>query len=181
MWLWRIVSGVNLQSNDFELFGLLQQFVQDRPTLDARWKDLQRQAHPDKFAQQGAASQRIAMQWSVRINEAYQRLKSPLARAAYLCELAGVAVNAQNNTAMPGAFLMQQMQWREALDEAQGVEAVQALESEVRSARTRLLQQVASLIDQDHDFAAAAQAVRCLMFMEKFVHDLGQRLEALES
>ena len=91
------------------------------PALDARWKDLQREAHPDKFAAQGAAAQRVAMQWSVRINEAYQRLKDPLKRAAYLCELRGAPINAENNTAMPAAFLMQQMEWREALDEARGL------------------------------------------------------------
>jgi molecular chaperone HscB len=75
---------VNLQSSDFELFGLAPQFAQDRAAIDARWKDLQREAHPDKFAAQGAAAQRLSMQWSVRINEAYQRLKDPLKRAAYL-------------------------------------------------------------------------------------------------
>ena len=53
---------MNLQSNDFELFGLVERFAQDRPALDARWKELQRQAHPDKFAAQGAAAQRVAMQ-----------------------------------------------------------------------------------------------------------------------
>jgi len=90
---------MNLQSGDFELFGLAPQFAQDRAAIDARWKDLQREAHPDKFAAQGAAAQRLAMQWSVRINEAYQRLKDPLKRAAYLCELNGAPVNAENNTA----------------------------------------------------------------------------------
>ena len=63
---------MNLQSNDFELFGVAQNFAQDRAALDARWKDLQREAHPDKFAAQGAAAQRLAMQWSVRINESYR-------------------------------------------------------------------------------------------------------------
>ena len=88
-------------------------FAQDRAVLDARWKELQREAHPDKFAAQGAAAQRLAMQWSVRINEAYQRLKDPLQRASYLCELHDAHVNAENNTAMPTEFLLQQMQWRE--------------------------------------------------------------------
>ena len=101
---------MNLQSNDFELFGLAQKFSQDRTALDARWKELQREAHPDKFAAQGASAQRVAMQWSVRINEAYQRLKDPLKRAAYLCELNGAAINAENNTAMPASFLMQQIE-----------------------------------------------------------------------
>ena len=92
---------MNLQSNDFELFGVARQFAQDRAALDARWKELQREAHPDKFAAQGDAAQRLAMQWSVRINEAYQRLKDPLKRAAYLCELAGAPINAHSN--MPAA------------------------------------------------------------------------------
>jgi molecular chaperone HscB len=102
--LWRVVPRVNLQSNDFELFGVPRRFAQDRAALDARWKDLQREAHPDKFAAQGAAAQRVAMQWSVRINEAYQRLKDPLKRAAYLCELDGAPINAHSNTAMPGCI-----------------------------------------------------------------------------
>ena len=126
---------MNLQSNDFELFGLTQQFAQDRAALDARWKDLQREAHPDKFAAQGDAAQRVAMQWSVRINEAYQRLRDPLKRAAYLCELAGSPVNAHSNTAMPAAFLMQQMQWREDLDEARSDAALGALRDNVDAAQ----------------------------------------------
>ena len=105
---------MNLQSTDFELFGVPATFAQDRAALDARWKELQREAHPDKFAAQGAAAQRVAMQWSVRINEAYQRLKDPLRRAAYLCELSGAPINAETNTAMPSGFLVQQMQLREA-------------------------------------------------------------------
>ena len=84
MWVWGIFSRVNLQSNDFEVFDLEQKFNQDRAAIDTRWKELQREAHPDKFAAQGTAAQRVAMQWSVRINEAYQRLKDPLKRAAYL-------------------------------------------------------------------------------------------------
>src|SRR5256885_14458927 len=105
---------MNLQSDDFELFALPRQFAQERSTIDARWKELQREAHPDRFASQGAAAQRVAMQWSVRINEAYQRLKEPLRRAAHLCELLGAPVRAEDNTSMPTAFLMQQMEWREA-------------------------------------------------------------------
>ena len=103
--------------------------------LDARWKDLQREAHPDRFAAQGPAAQRVAMQWSVRINEAYQRLKDPLKRAAYLCELHGAPIRAEDNTAMPAAFLMQQMQWREALDEGTGAAELGALEDETQGGR----------------------------------------------
>jgi molecular chaperone HscB len=170
---------VNLQADDFELFGLKRQFAQDRGALDTRWKDLQREAHPDKFAAQGAAAQRIAMQWSVRINEAYQRLKDPLKRAAYLCELAGFPVNAHSNTAMPTAFLMQQMEWREALDDAQAATALEALDDQVQSSRKAVLQQCAAALDEQRDFTSAVGLVRTLMFIEKFTQDLHQRIDQL--
>src|SRR6478672_12191892 len=107
---WRLFNAMNLNDTDFELFGLPERFAQDRAALDARWKELQREAHPDRFAAQGAAAQRVAMQWSVRINEAYQRLRDPVKRAAYLCTLNGAPIDAEHNTAMPADFLMQQME-----------------------------------------------------------------------
>lgn len=171
---------MNLQDNDFTLFGLAEQFAQDRSAVDARWKELQREAHPDKFASQGAAAQRVAMQWSVRINEAYQRLKDPLARAAYLCELRGAPVQAHSNTAMPAQFLMQQMEWREALDDADDVPAVEDLLTQVRSEQAALLRQCAQLLDHESDPAAAVSVVRALMFIDKFSQDLNQRLDQLE-
>ncbi len=171
---------MNLQADDFELFGLSRQFSQDRAVLDARWKELQREAHPDKFAAQGAASQRVAMQWSVRINEAYQRLKDPLSRAAYLCELHGAAINAHSNTAMPAQFLMQQMEWREALDDASSVAALEALSDEVQAARKLLLQQCEALLDGQQAYAQAVDPVRALMFIEKFTQDVNQRFEQFE-
>ena len=171
---------MNLQANDFELFALEQRFKQDRAVLDARWKDLQRQAHPDKYADQGAAAQRVAMQWSVRINEAYQRLKDPLKRAAYLCELQGAPVNAEHNTAMPAAFLMQQMEWREALDDAHTAEDLEKISSQCRQAARDVLQKIEQLLDQSHDYSAAVAQVRALMFMERFTDDVNARLDLLD-
>lgn len=172
---------MNLQSNDFELFGLAQRFRQDRAELDARWKDLQRQAHPDKFAAQGDAAQRIAMQWSVRINEAYQRLKVPLKRAAYLCELHGAPVNAENNTAMPAAFLMQQMEWREELDDANSAQDLEKISAECKQAEREVLQTIEQLLDQSQDYPAAVAQVRALMFIERFAADVDARLDQLEA
>jgi molecular chaperone HscB len=172
---------VNLQSTDFELFGLTQQFAQDRAALDARWKELQREAHPDKFAAQGAAAQRVAMQWSVRINEAYQRLKDPLKRAAYLCELAGSPINAHSNTAMPAAFLMQQMQWREELDDAHSDDALNALRENVDAMQRELLAECARHLDVQRNYPEAVKAVRALMFIDKFTHDLDLAFDKLET
>lgn len=171
---------MQLNADDFELFGLERHFAQDRSTLDARWKDLQRQAHPDKFAAQGAAAQRIAMQWSVRINEAYQRLKDPLKRAAYLCELHQVPVNAENNTAMPTAFLLQQMQWREDLDAANGAEDIEEISRQCKQAVREVLQNIEQMLDQQHDFQSAVGQVRALMFLERFSADVAARQDQLE-
>ena len=166
---------MNLQDNDFELFQLPRRQQLDLAELDQRWKTLQRQVHPDRFVAQGAAAQRVAMQWSVRINEAYQRLKDPLKRAAYLCELGGVPVEAHSNTAMPADFLMQQMEWREALDDAEDAGALQALACEVQQASSDALQEVTAAIDTQQDMLAAAALVRRMMFIQKFAQEVCQR------
>ena len=154
-------------------------FAVVREAVDARWKELQREAHPDKFAAQGAAAQRVAMQWSVRINEAYQRLKDPVKRAAYLCELHGAPVQAENNTAMPAAFLMQQMAWREALDETHTEQALQALMAEVQSARAQCLTDLAQAIDVAGDYIQAVGQVRAMMFMDRFATEVRHQLDKL--
>lgn len=170
---------MNLQSNDFELFELPLAFALDRAQLDERWKTLQREVHPDRHAAADAQTQRQAMQWSVRINEAYQRLKDPLQRAAYLCELHGAPIQAENNTAMPPAFLMQQMEWREALEDADSAGAVENLADEVAASRRRMLAELQQVADVQRDWPALAGKVRALMFIERFARDVDSRLEQL--
>ena len=172
---------MKLDDDDFTLFGLPRRHALDRAELDQRWRELQAQVHPDRFAAQGDASQRVAMQWAVRVNEAYARLKDPVARAAYLCLLAGVPIDAEKNTAMPQAFLMQQMTWREALDEAADPAAVQALDDEVAAAERSRLADLAVALDTQADPQAAAAQVRALMFVRRFRQDIERRLEALET
>ena len=172
---------MNLQSSDFELFDLAPCFAQDSGAIEARWKELQREVHPDKFSTEGAAAQRVAMQWSVRINEAYRRLKDPLKRAAYLCELHGEPVNAENNTAMASDFLLQQMQWREELEDATSIDELDRLAAQVASARLALLQQCARLLDEKQDYKAAVQQVRALMFIERFASDVQSRLDQMDT
>ena len=172
---------MNLADDDFALFGLPPAQRLDRDRLDERRRQLQASVHPDRFAGQGASAQRLAMQWAVRVNEAWQRLRNPLTRAAYLCELRGVPIAAESNTAMPAAFLMQQMAWREALDEAGDTAAVQALDDGVAREETALHEQLARLLDDDQDTAAAAGQVRALMFVVRFREELARRLERLEA
>ncbi len=172
---------ISLQANDFALFELPERFALDRAQLDERWKALQREAHPDRFAAEGAAAQRVDMQWSVRINEAYQRLKDPLKRAAYLCELQGVPVNAESNTAMPPAFLMQQMAWREALEDTQDAGALEDLADEVATERKRVQQSLGQLLDETQDPQAAVGQVRALMFIERFAAEVDAKLDRLSA
>ena len=172
---------MNLSDDDFTLFGLPPRQALDRTVLDARRRELQAATHPDRFAAEGGAAQRVAMQWSVRVNEAWQRLKDPLSRAAYLCEQRGVPINAENNTAMPREFLLQQMAWREALDDADGAAAVQALDDTVADEERAMQARLVALLDEQGDTAAAAAQVRALMFVTRFREALAQRLERLLS
>jgi molecular chaperone HscB len=171
---------MNLTDNDFVLFGLPERFVLDRADVDARWRQLQASVHPDRFAAEGAAAQRVAMQWAMRVNEAHRRLRDPLPRASYLCELRGAPIDAQRNTAMPAAFLAQQMAWREALDDAQGdAAALGALDAQVCAAEDALWAEVGRALDEQGRPADAAQRVRALMFIRKFRCDLADRLAAM--
>ncbi|MEO7151570.1 MAG: Fe-S protein assembly co-chaperone HscB [Burkholderiaceae bacterium] len=170
---------MRLDSDDYELFGLPRRQTLDLGTLDTRWRELQAEVHPDRFVSQGTAAQRVAMQWAVRVNEAYRRLKDPLQRAAYLCRLADVDVGAEDNTAMPAAFLVEQMQWREALDDADSLAAVQALADQVARRRDAGLKELEQALDVANEPANAAAIVRGLMFIDRYASDVDRRLEAL--
>ena len=166
--------------DDFALFGLERRFALDRGDLDARRRALQAEVHPDRFAASDAAARRAAMQSAVRVNEAYARLKDPLRRAAYLCELAGVAIGAEDNTAMPVDFLQRQMAWRESLDDAASADEVETLARELESERRLAHEHLARSLDDERDFVRAAQEVRALMFVERFAADVDDRRAALE-
>ena len=172
---------MKLDDDDFTLFGLAPRFGIDRQEVDVRWRALQAQVHPDRFAAEGGSAQRQAMQWAVRVNEAHRRLRDPLARAAYLCELRGAPIDADRHTAMPAPFLMQQMAWREALEEAGSADQVEALDLEVDRQEKALQAELARHLDESLDLEAAVGAVRSLMFVGRFRADIQRRMEALES
>lgn len=162
--------------NHFELFHLPEQYELDMTQLDRAFREVQTQVHPDKFVSASSAEQRVAMQWATRANEAYQTLKNPLKRASYLCELHGVHLQTESNTAMPADFLMQQMEWREALDESrQDVNALQNLANDVRNKHDQQIRKIAEELAKQ-DFHAAAQSIRQLMFLEKFRDELNEAL-----
>ncbi|AJY43162.1 Fe-S protein assembly co-chaperone HscB [Burkholderia humptydooensis] len=173
---------VSLKDSHFDLFHLPAQFALDEPTLDAAYRAVQSQVHPDRFAAAGDAQKRIAMQWATRANEAYQTLRDPLKRATYLLHLRGVDVGAEDNTAMEPAFLMQQMEWRERIEDAaaaKNVGELDALLAELRDDRRARLAKLGALLDSGSD-QGAAEAVRQLMFVERVSAEIGAQIERLE-
>ena len=169
--------------NHFALFQLSPGFVIDAAQLDTAYRELQGRVHPDRFAAGTDAEKRVAMQWATQANAAYQTLKNPLKRASYLCELNGVDLAIESNTAMPPAFLVQQMEWREALDEARHAKdfaALEELDAVLRAERKRQIDEIGALLDSGryHD---AGGRVRQLMFVEKFGEEIERAFEALEA
>jgi molecular chaperone HscB len=168
--------------NHFELFNLPARFDVDMAALDAAYREVQGRVHPDRFVGATDAEKRVAMQWATRANEAYQTLKNPMKRAQYLCEINGVDLRTESNTAMPMDFLMQQMEWREELGDARAAkdsEALDALDAQVRRERKHRLGQIGGQLDAG-DYEHAAQGVRALMFLDKFGDEVQYAFEALE-
>jgi molecular chaperone HscB len=104
------------QNNFFSLFGLRVQFELDLTELTNRYRNLQKQLHPDKFASGSGSERALSVQQAAMINDAYAVLKSPLLRAKYILELNDVPVNESSNSIMDPEFLMQQMEMRESLE-----------------------------------------------------------------
>jgi molecular chaperone HscB len=169
--------------NHFDLFQLPAKFGIDLGALDSAYRDVQGQVHPDRFVNATDAEKRVAMQWATRANEAYQTLKNPQKRAQYLCELNGVDLKTESNTAMPMQFLMQQMEWREALGDAKAAKdlgALESLDAEVGKDRKTRMVQIGEQLEAG-DYEHAAQGVRALMFLEKFGEELHYAFDALDS
>ncbi len=110
------LSETLLQSNFFELFDVPVSYQLDLQQVKQRYMKLQSQVHPDKFANAGDAEKRLSMQYTSRLNEAVQTLQDPVLRASYLLKLKGLDINLENETTMDAAFLMEQLELRETME-----------------------------------------------------------------
>ena len=173
---------MNLNQNHFELFGLPARFAVDAAALEARYHELQREVHPDRFAAAGDAERRVSMQLATRVNEAYQTLKSPLRRAVYILKLRGVDPAFETNTAMPAGFLMEQMSWRERIEAgSEEPDALLRLRAGLREEAGKIFEQLHGQLDEGRDDEAASQMVRALMFYEKLDEEIEDKLAELET
>ena len=164
----------------FRFFGLNQQFNIDLSVLDQAYLAIQKEVHPDRHARGSDTEQRLAMQMATFANTAFQTLKNPIQRGLYLCKLHGVDAKLETNTAMPAAFLMKQMEWREGLDEqAEDLPGLEVLMDEVNQVKQETIAEVVQAIDAAKNYERAAELLRGLLFIDKFAIELDDAIAAL--
>jgi len=175
---------MDIDNTHFALFGLNERYALDAGALERAYREVQTQVHPDRFANRGATEQRVALQWATRANEAYRVLRDPLKRAIYLCTLRGQDPADEHNTTMARPFLIQQLEWRESLDDARAASdpaAIDALRGQLDARREALRGEVEQALDRDGDADLAAERVRQWMFVERFAEDVASAAERVHS
>jgi len=170
----------DLKRNYFDLFDLPVGFALDQVRLGVRYRQLQREMHPDRYAGASAYEQRLAVQYSSRINEAYATLRKPLPRALYLLDIAGMTAKEISAVPLAGGFLIAQMELREKLENMDDlVDPETALDHMVTDigADVAVLQEQFSQAYSAGEMAAAASACVKMQYLDKLL----QEAEQLES
>lgn len=172
-----------MTENYFELFGLNQTFKIDLSALESQYRKIQSASHPDRFVTASSAEKLKSMQMATLANEAYQTLKNPASRAKYLLMLQNIEATPETNTAMPADFLMQQMEWRETLEDFKAAEDVGGLDKllhEMQQAAQSLHTDLVSLFDEKSDLTAATETTRKLIFIDKVCEDINKAITLIE-
>ena len=165
-------------SQYFNLFQLEPSFNIDTEALEQTYRALAARFHPDKFASASAFEQKQAVMMSSTINDAYRTLKSPIDRAAYLLKNQNIDADAPEHTSFSPEFLMQQMEWRETLMDAQmeqNHDAIRALDQEIQEVQNNLYQDLQQAFEQQ-DYESAAQWVRHGRFLNKLRNEIASIL-----
>jgi molecular chaperone HscB len=169
-------------NNYFEFFSLPQQFEVDLKALENNYRKIQSDSHPDRFVTASASEKLISMQTATIANEAYLTLKSPSLRGAYLLGLSGIVAIDEKNNQMPADFLMQQMEWREGIEDAEHARDITALEQllDEIAVEDKQLQQTLSTQFIQNQLTDATDSTRKLIFMDKVRADIIKAIEKLE-
>ena len=172
-----------LNSNFFELFDQTVSFDVDLHKVQQSYMELQKQVHPDKFANASDQEKRISMQRTSWLNEALTTLKNPVSRATYLLKLKGLDINLENETTMDAAFLMQQLEIREKLenikDNADPLAALDVLAGEIKNTSNAMMQGFSQSYEND-DLDDAREWIRKLQFLEKAKNEVNALTATLE-
>jgi molecular chaperone HscB len=170
-------------ADHFSLFDMPPAFRLDAALLDRRYLELQSRIHPDRFANSSEAERRHSLQWATRVNEGYQTLRKPLARAKYLLQLAGQEIGSESSVLIPVDFLVEQMEWREAVAESRAAgdhHELERLHHRLKRDMLERYEEVAVLLDDQSDLAQAADRVRRLMFLEKLLVEIDEAMTACD-
>ena len=165
-------------SQYFNLFQLEPSFNIDTEALEQTYRALAARFHPDKFASASAFKQKQAVMMSSTINDAYRTLKSPIDRAAYLLKSQNIDADAPEHTSFSPEFLMQQMEWRETLMDAQmeqNHDAIRVLDQEIQEVQNNLYQDLQQAFEKQ-DYESAAQWVRHGRFLNKLRNEISSIL-----
>ena len=171
--------------NHFDLFGLPACFEIDLADLNLRYRELQRQFHPDRFAAASDQERRLAMQMTANINEAVRVLRDPVLRGRYLLQLAGIDLGDESDTRMDPAFLMEQMELRESLEAIPGktdpLAALLAFTAELHTAQQQHTDRLGQLLlsPGDDEYVQARNVLRELQFLQKLSDEAGRLEETL--
>jgi molecular chaperone HscB len=172
-----------VSENYFAFFGLNPIFNIDLQALEANFRKIQSEVHPDRFVTGTTTEKLHSMQTATLANEAYSTLKSPALRATYLLGLKGIQANTETNTSMPADFLMRTMEWRETLEEARQAKDIQALEAlhqEMQTEAKKLQAELVELFDKNNAPLAAQETTRKLIFIDKVCADIHNAIEQLD-
>jgi len=174
---------IDFSQDYFALFGLPARYRFDPAELDAAYRKLQTEVHPDRFASAGDDERRLALQSSSRVNEAYRALRSPLERANYLLLLRGVDALAETDTALPSEFLEQQLECRESVADAIGrrdTRALTALQKSIEAAAAKLELELAEQLDLPEVPPKARVTLRKLKFLSKVAADIAAAIDEID-
>ncbi|MGP1627625.1 MAG: Fe-S protein assembly co-chaperone HscB [Aggregatibacter segnis] len=166
-------------NNPFALFNLPVAFQVDSALLNERYLALQKSLHPDNFSAVSAQEQRLAMQKSAEINDALRILKDPIARADSIIALnTGEQENPEEKSNKDIGFLMQQMEWRETLENIENRKdtgELTAFTKEIDQIRHAILSELSiALTEQQWDIA------RVITDKLRFIKKLQTEIERVE-
>jgi len=169
--------------NYFEIFGVAVSYAVDMDAISSLYRELQRTVHPDRFASGSEQQRRIAMQQTSLINQAFQTLKDPVARAQYLMQLKGIDMHNETDTTMDASFLMEQMEFREAIaevrDTADPLAELDRMLAETKKKISAYMDAFAGHYD-DGQLDEARETIRKMQFLFKAQKEISALSEQLE-
>ncbi len=174
---------IDLAADYFELFSLPIRFDVDTNQLASRYRSLQAESHPDRFANADAQTRRLSVQFAALINEAYETLKTPLTRGFYLLKLRGINVSGDARTTSDTEFLMHQMEYRERLEDlpntSDPLTSVDALRDDILVENTSLFGVFEKEYAADNN-SAAQESLMKLQFYNRLLMQLNEVEARLE-